>query len=162
MQNESNSLLTVKSSAFCDGEAIPLRCSARGESISPDFTLENMDTSAKSVAITMDDMSHPIFGIYNHWSIWNLPPQNKIPEGIPKGKTVPELGGAVQGIGYGRHRYKGPKPPKGANHTYQFTVYVLDTVLQLCPSAKKKQLLAGMEGHILQRAYLTGTYQSEK
>ena len=28
------------------------------------------------------------------------------------------------GIGYGFHRYVGPKPPKGKKHTYRFTVYL--------------------------------------
>jgi Raf kinase inhibitor-like YbhB/YbcL family protein len=162
MQTESlENRLTVKSTAFDDGEAIPLRNSARGENISPSFSISNISPCAKSIAITLDDMSHPIFGVYNHWVIWNIPVQDVIPEGIPRGKTVPSLGGALQGIGYGRYRYKGPKPPRGSTHIYQFTVYTVDCMLELPSSSKKKQLLASMDGHILQHAILSGTFQSE-
>jgi len=152
--------LVVTSIAFRDGGAIPLRYSARGEDISPSFSIDNISTCAKSISITMDDISHPIFKIYNHWSIWNIPIQNVIPENIPHGKYISALNDAVQGIGYGRHRYKGPKPPSKCIHTYQFTVYTLDCMLELPSSAKKKQLLTCMEGHVLQSAILSGTFQS--
>lgn len=155
-----NRIFSITSTAFCDGEPIPLRCSARGEDVSPGFKLKNMDSKAKSVVITMDDMSHPIFKIYNHWCIWNIPVQEEIPEGIPRGKTVPSLGGAVQGIGYGRHRYRGPKPPFKSIHTYQFTVYTLDCTLNLPSHCGEKELLNRMDGHILQRAMLSGTFQN--
>ncbi len=39
-------------------------------------------------------------------------------------QAVRMLGNARQGIGYGFHRYVGPKPPKGKKHTYRFTVYL--------------------------------------
>ena len=161
MQTESlENKLRIASSAFNDGEAIPLRYSARGEDISPSLSINNISPSAKSIAITLDDMSHPLFGTYNHWVIWNIPIQNMIPEGIPHKKIIPDLGGAVQGIGYGRHRYKGPKPPLKSTHIYQFTVYSVDCMLELPSNARKKELLACIEGHILQRAILSGTFQS--
>ncbi|HEX3038079.1 MAG TPA: YbhB/YbcL family Raf kinase inhibitor-like protein [Oscillospiraceae bacterium] len=162
MQAESlENRLTVKSTAFDDGESIPLRNSARGEDISPSFSISNISPNAKFIAITLDDMSHPIFGIYNHWVIWNIPVQDTIPEAILRGKTISSLGGAQQGIGYGRHRYKGPKPPRGSTHIYQFTVYTVDCMLELPSSSKKTQLLACMDGHILQSAILSGTFQSK-
>ena len=163
MQTEPlKSKLTVTSTEFRDGGAIPLRYSARGEDVSPSFSIDNISPCAKSIAIIMDYMSHPIFGIGNHWVIWNIPIQNMIPEGIPHGAFVSTLNGAVQGVGYGRHRYKGPKPPLQSTHTYQFNVYTLDCMLELSSSAKKKELLACMEGHILQRAILSGTFQTNR
>ena len=59
MQPESlENELRITSSAFNDGEVIPLRYSARGEDISPSFSLDNISPSAKSIAITLDDMSN--------------------------------------------------------------------------------------------------------
>lgn len=157
--NEEN-VLSVTSQAFREGQAIPLRNSARGENISPDISLHNLSLDAKAIAILMDDMSHPIFNVYNHWIIWNLPVQSEISEGIPHGKRLPN--GAIQGIGYGRHHYKGAKPPRGTTHAYRFTVYILDAVLKLPAGTRKKRLLAAMEGHILQSASLSGTFHSGK
>ncbi len=154
--------LKVTSSAFKEGGWMPVRYSCRGENCSPDFKLEGILSGAKSIAITLDDASHPFFPNYNHWLIWNLPVQAIISEGIPKGKSVERLNAAVQGVAYGRHRYRGPKPPFRSIHIYVFTVYVLDSRLNLPASSRKRDFLAAAEGHILQQATLSGKFQSRK
>lgn len=154
--------LQLYSSAFEDGGWIPARYTARSEDISPPFELVGLSLEAKTLAITLDDASHPIFPNYNHWVIWNLPIQETIPEGIPHGETLGSFGGAVQGIAYGRNRYKGPKPPLRSIHTYVFTIYVLDCTIHLSSSSKKQALLNQMEGHILQQASISGKYQSHR
>lgn len=155
-------ILKIKSKAFDEGVWIPVRHSARGEDLSPDFEIDGMSKNAKSIAITLDDASHPIFPNYNHWVIWNIPVQSVIPEGIPHGKSIDSLGGAVQGIGYGRNRYKGPKPPLKSIHTYVFTIYILDSKVDIASNGKKKDLLNEIEGHILQQATLSGKFQSHR
>jgi Raf kinase inhibitor-like YbhB/YbcL family protein len=150
--------LIVTSKAFEDGGRIPVKHSARGENLSPAFELRGITPNAKSIAITLDDASHPFFPNYNHWVIWNLPVQTVIPEGISRGKSVDSLGGAIQGVAYGRHRYKGPKPPFHSAHTYVFTVYVLDSHLNLSASSRKRDFLAVIDGHVLQKATLSGTF----
>jgi len=152
----------VTSTDFVEGDYIPIRYSARGEDISPPLQLDNISPEAKSIAITMDDASHPLFPNYNHWVIWNVPVQAVIPEAIPHGATLENLGNARQGIAYGRHRYKGPKPPFKSIHTYIFTVYILDSTCGLSENSHKKQLLSAMEGHILQKATLSGQFQNHR
>lgn len=88
--------------------------------------------------------------------------QNIVPEAVPCGKIVEALGGATQGITYGRNRYKGPKPPFRTIHTYVFTVYILDCKYGLSPKSKKGDLLGQMKGHILQQAILSGKFQSNR
>jgi len=151
--------LIVSSPSFVNG-MIPVEFTGDGEDKSPELVLENISEEAVSIAVIMDDLDHPIRG-YNHWVIWNIPPQNVIPEGITHGATVEEMGSALQGIGYGRHRYRGPKPPFGS-HRYQFHVFVLDTMLDLNADAYKKDLLAAMDGHILQYGSVTGSYPGVK
>ncbi len=153
-------LLTVKSKAFAEGDLMPIRYTARGEDLSPDFELKGIPDHAKSIAITCDDASHPLFPNYNHWVIWNIPVQEVIPEGIPRSATVDSLGGAIQGIAYGRNRYKGPKPPLKTLHTYVFTIYILDCKIDLGSSSRKRDLLNRMEGHILQQAILSGKFKN--
>ncbi|QQO08845.1 YbhB/YbcL family Raf kinase inhibitor-like protein [Breznakiella homolactica] len=149
---------TVSSPAFGNGETIPVRYTGRGEDLSPELQLSGLDRGARSLAVIMDDMGHPI-PAFNHWTIWNIPPQNVIPGGIPPGEQTDTLDGAVQGRGYGKNRYRGPKPPFNWSHVYRFTVYVLDTVLDIPPKSRKRDLLAAMDGHIIQQASLEGRFR---
>ena len=154
--------LKLSSRDFEAGGWISRKNSTRGENRSPALTLEGIAPEARSLAITMDDASHPLFKNYNHWVIWNLPVQAEIPGSIPPGKIVDSLDGAVQGMAYGRHAYKGPKPPFKAVHTYTFTAYVLDCEISLPPESHRAELLEVMAGHVLQRATLSGKFQSRR
>lgn len=146
-------------SVFEYGGKIPVDYTGHGKDISPKLYLSELSDKAKSLAIIMDDIKHPLFKIYNHWTIWNLPVTQEIPENIPYGEVLSDLGGAVQGIGYGRHKYRGPKPPLGTSHKYQYSVYVLDCRLDLKAKTKKAELLQAMDNHILQYGYTIGEYK---
>ncbi len=154
-----NKTLNFECVGLVNGDRFPVEYTGRGEDKSPKFILHNLSQEAKTIAIIMDDIKHHIFGTYNHWVIWNIPAQEIIPEAIPHGKTIPSLGDACQGIGYGRHKYAGPKPPKGKQHVYKFTIYVLDSSISLKNRAKKRHLLQAMEGHILQQGEITGVFE---
>lgn len=151
--------LTVKSKAFQEGGWIPEKYTARGADLSPDFKLTNIAPHAKSIAITLDDASHPFFPNYNHWVVWNIAVQPVIPEGIAHGKYVSGLS-ATQGIAYGKNRYKGPKPPFKSVHTYVFTIYILDCRIDLDAKGRKRNLINNIQGHILQQTILSGKFQS--
>lgn len=149
-------------------EALKVRCpgiqngkfllehTGRGTDRSPELILENLSPEAVTLAVVLEDMSHPIKG-FTHWVAWNLPVSDRIPEGIPAGKTIP--GGGAQGVAYGLHRYVGPKPPRRAKHTYRFTVYALDCALDLDSGARKKAFLRAAEGHILQSGSISGEFE---
>ena len=154
--------LIVTSPAFSEGGRIPLENTARGTDRSPELRLSGLCEEAVTLAVTMDDASHPLFPNYNHWVIWNLPPRAVIPAAIPRGGVVAELSGAVQGVAYGRNRYKGPKPPLKALHAYVFTVYVLDCAVELGPRSRKRDLLLAVKGHVLQKGTLIGKFQNLK
>lgn len=128
----------------------------RGQDRSPELILEGLSPEAVTLAVVLEDMSHPIKG-FTHWVIWDLPASDRIPGDIPAGKTLP--GGGVQGVAYGLHRYAGPKPPKGRTHTYRFTVCALDCVLTLSPDSRKKSFLRAAEGHVLQSGNISGAFE---
>jgi len=151
-------VLVVKTPAFEHEGLIPIEHTGYGADISPELHLKNIAENAASIAIVMDDLGHPIPS-YNHWIIWNIPVMETIPANIPRGETVAGLSGAIQGRGYGKHRYRGPKPPFNWSHRYQFNVYILDCVLDLPAASRKRGLLKAMEGHILQQAILVGHYR---
>jgi hypothetical protein len=57
-----------------------------------------------------------------------------------------------------RTGYGGPCPPIG-RHRYFHKLYALDTVLPDLGRPIKSQVEKAMEGHVLARAELVGTYQ---
>lgn len=141
-----------------DGVKFDLEYTGRGKDISPEFVIKNLSPNAKTIIITLEDLSHPIKE-FTHWIIWNIPAIDKIPKAISAGKQVASLGGAVQGIGYGFHRYAGPKPPKGKSHKYCFTIYVLDCQLDLKAFSTKKKVLKEAHDHIVQQGKICGYFE---
>jgi Raf kinase inhibitor-like YbhB/YbcL family protein len=148
--------LKFQCSAFDEQGCFRIEYTGCGQDLSPEFTLENLSPAAKTLAVTLEDLSHPIKG-FTHWVIWNIPASNRIPAGLPKGKTLGHA--AEQGLAYGWHRYAGPKPPKGKTHTYRFTLYALDCTLDLCGNCFKKRFLKEIQGHILQKGEAAGSFR---
>lgn len=152
--------IDITTKAFVDGGMMPTKYTGLGEDLSPPLELGKVAKDAKTIAIIMDDLDHPL-GMYNHWVIWNIPSEfTKIPEGITKGTVVKELGGAIQGKSAygGKHYYRGPLPPFGT-HRYIFKVYILDTEINLKFDASKVDLQKAIDGHILQFGTITGKFR---
>ncbi len=138
-----------------DGGKFPIDNTGRGADVSPEFILHNLTPEAKSLVVTLEDQSHPIKS-FTHWIIWNIPAADVIPGAISAGKIV---NGMVQGLGYGLHKYAGPKPPKGKSHKYCFTVYTLDCFIDAKPSSTKAKVLAKASGHILQQGRISAYFE---
>lgn len=157
-----NSTLVVTSLGFKHNGSMPVEYTGYGMDNSPPLSVSGLSQETMSLAIIMVDLDVPFVREYPHWLIWNLPVKTEIPGSIPHGETLEELGGARQGIAYGKHEYRGPKPPKFIRtpHRYVFTVYALDTVLETDQGANKKSLLKAMQGHILQQGTITGIYKN--
>jgi len=150
----------ITSPAFAEGAEIPVRYTCDGENISPPLNWSDGPAGTASFALIMDD---PDAGNYTHWVIFNLPPSSSsLPEDVPKVEKL--ASGVLQGkiasggIGY-PIGYFGPCPFKGSSHHYCFTLYALDTSLDLAAGASKEQVLKAMEGHILTQSQLIGIYQ---
>ena len=151
--------LIVTSPAFAPEGWMPNSSSGFGEDFSPEIHIDDIDAGAVSLAITLDDLGHPIRPGYNHWVAWNIPPASVLPEHLPKGAVVELPFHMEQGLAYGKHCYRGPKPPLNWNHRYRFTVYVLDALLHISTDSDKSTMLKAMEGHLLQTGVLYGKYQ---
>ena len=105
----------------------------------------------------MDDPDAP-GGTWVHWVAWDIS-DTKLPENLPEAATDESALGHIRygTSSWGRVGYGGPCPPSGT-HRYYFKVYALDRELDLGTEATKAALLASMEGHILARGELMGTY----
>lgn len=141
-----------------DGGRFPVEHTGRGKDISPEFIIRNLSANAVTLMITLEDLSHPIKR-FTHWIIWDIPAADRIMKAIPSGKETASLRGAIQGIGYGFHRYAGPKPPEGKSHKYCFTVYALDCKLNLKPSSFKRKVLRKANTHIIQKGRIYGYFE---
>jgi Raf kinase inhibitor-like YbhB/YbcL family protein len=89
--------------------------------------------------------------------LYNLPPDaGGLPEGISS-SNLPA--GTREGVNdWRRTGYGGPCPPIG-RHRYFHKLYALDVVLEDLQQPTKSRLLKAMEGHVIARAEIVGTYQ---
>ncbi len=144
--------LTITSSAFADGKAIPARYACDGPDISPPLAFGAVPDGTRSLALIVDDPDAPV-GTWVHWVMWNVPADvHAVGEG-----SVPA--GAKQGVNdFRRNSYGGPCPPSGT-HRYYFRLYALDTTLDLAPSTDRGALEKAMKGHIIAHGQLMGTYR---
>ncbi len=151
--------INILSSMFKNDDWIPDDCSGYGKDLSPELRIESIPQGTVSFAIILDDLDHPLFSEFNHWVAWNIPRTDIIPGALSKGGALEAPIHIEQGIGYGKHVYRGPKPPFNGKHRYRFQVYALDTMIQLKPNSKKKNLKNSMDGHILAVGEIIGIYQ---
>jgi Raf kinase inhibitor-like YbhB/YbcL family protein len=149
---------SLSSDAFPDHNPVPVRHTCSGPNVSPRLKWTEAPAGAGAFALIVDDPDAP-GGNFVHWVLYNLDPQVKeLAEGVPATDRLP--GGALQGRnGFGKIGYGGPCPPPGKPHRYFFTLYALDGKLNLASGATREQLEKAMQGHILGKAQLMGTFQ---
>ena len=109
--------LNVRSIAFSQGGHIPKKYSCEGENINPPLEINRFPKETKTLAIIVEDPDAPR-GIFDHWLVWNLSPNEPISENY--------IGGVSGRNSFGNIGYGGPCPPSGS-HRYYFKVYALDT-----------------------------------
>lgn len=140
---------------------IPARYTCDGEDISPALHWSDIPAGTESLALIVDDPDAPDPAdpkmTWLHWVLYNIPSRARtLPEGAGKG-DLPE--GTLEGQNdWKRTGYGGPCPPVG-RHRYFFKLYALDAVLPDLKEPTKEELEGAMEGHVLSKAELVGTYQ---
>ncbi|MFA6066701.1 MAG: YbhB/YbcL family Raf kinase inhibitor-like protein [Candidatus Babeliaceae bacterium] len=147
--------MLLTSPNFSHNKEIPSHYTCDGKNISPALQWENVPNNTKSFALIVDDPDAP-HTTFVHWVVFNIPAEMRaLPEGVKKGNFA-------QGItDFSTPQYGGPCPPSGT-HRYFFTLYALDTQLDLAQGATKEQLLDAIKGHVLGKAELIGLYQRKK
>jgi Raf kinase inhibitor-like YbhB/YbcL family protein len=153
--------MTLTSTAFAAGEAIPALYTCEGQDVSPPLAWQRMPESAKSLVLIVDDPDAPDPAAprmtWVHWLLYDLPPTVT---GLPQGVTQAALpAGTRQGRNdWKRTGYGGPCPPVG-RHRYFHKLYALDVRLGDLSSPDKRALEAAMHGHVIASAELVGTFQ---
>ena len=147
----------ISSEAFVNGDTIPTEYTCGGQDVSPPLRWSGQPTGTQSLVLIIDDPDAP-GGNWVHWVLFNVPGHTTgLAEGASSNKTLPE--GSVQGVNdFGNFSYGGPCPPPGLAHRYYFTLYALDSELSAGSSPKKADIVKEMEGHILGKSELMGTF----
>ena len=150
--------IVLSSTAFKEGDRIPVKYTCDGQDISPALVWDEPPQQTEAFVLMVDDPDAP-GGVFTHWMIFNIPANtHQFGEGVPIQEQLES--GALQGKNdFGKIGYRGPCPPSGSSHRYRFTIYALDQRLNLKAGASKKQVIDAMQGHILAQGRLTGTYQ---
>jgi Raf kinase inhibitor-like YbhB/YbcL family protein len=169
--------ITVESSAFKDGGAIPKDYTGDtgAKNVSPPLTWSGAPATTREFALILDDPDANFGGRgpFVDWVIYKIPGTAKgLPEAVPMGATInaPGLTGAINGLsGFNAFQrpgapplepgYRGPAPPPGAPHHYHFTVYALSTPLDVKEGLDKPALLKAMEGKIAGQGEIVGVFQ---
>jgi Raf kinase inhibitor-like YbhB/YbcL family protein len=148
--------MKLTSPAFSHNEAIPTKYTCDGENVSPVLSWSDAPSGTNSFALIVDDPDAPA-KTWVHWILFNIPDTTKAL--FENTNVGPFIQGATDFDG--KQGYGGPCPPSGTHH-YHFTLYALDTLLDLPAGASKEALLNAMHGHILEKTTLIGTYQRKK
>ena len=156
--------ITLRSSAFDAGTAIPKRHAygGEGDNLSPELGWSGVPEATQEFALICDDPDAPSPQPWVHWVIYKIPRDARgLAEGVPARARLDSPRGALQGknswkeIGWG-----GPFPPPGhGTHHYHFKLYALDAPLALDAGATKAELVRAMQGHVIARGELGGTYR---
>ncbi len=153
--------LLFSSTSFTHEGEIPRQHTCEGTDVSPSLAWSGAPRDTQSFALVVDDPDAPDpkapKRVWVHWVLYDLPASLG---GLAEGVALDELpAGTHEGNNdWGVTGYRGPCPPIG-RHRYFHKLYALDTMLPDPGTLTKKELEAAMEGHVLARAELMGTYQ---
>jgi Raf kinase inhibitor-like YbhB/YbcL family protein len=157
-------VFTLRSASFSHRGEIPSRFTCEGADVSPALSWSGLPDGTQSLALIVDDPDVPDpkapRRTWVHWVLYNLPPAAA---GLPEAAAEDALpAGTRQGLSdWRRTGYGGPCPPIG-RHRYFHKLYALDAVLPDLEKPGKAELERAMEGHVLGRAELVGSYQKKR
>ncbi len=145
--------MQLTSPAFEHMSTIPAEYGFEGENKNPPLAMSGVPAGATSLAILMHDPD-AVRGDFLHWVAWNLPASttNIAPGALPAGAITGQNS-------IGQAEYMRPAPPPGSGtHHYMFTLYALDSSLDLPPDASRADIESAIAAHTLATADLTGLY----
>jgi Raf kinase inhibitor-like YbhB/YbcL family protein len=156
--------LVLTSSAFSHQGSIPSLYTCEGRDVSPPLAWSGVPAGARSLALVVDDPDAPDPAApkrtWVHWVLYDIPVATLVlPEGVAS-SNLPR--GTREGTNdWGRTGYGGPCPPIG-RHRYVHKLYALDVTLGDRGALRKVELEKVMEGHVLAKAELIGTYEKTR
>ncbi len=172
LEQQPSMVMEVTTDSLTESGLIDARNTCDGVDLSPPLAWTGVPEGTQSFALMVDDIDADE-GIFSHWVVVGMPPETvALDEGsVPKGAVVGMNDFKTLG-------YRGPCLLSGSQnkekdaHTYVFTVYALDTTLNLQTgfanspfrrggsSVDRNTLLAAIDGHILGAGAFSADYSS--
>lgn len=158
---EAPATLFVTSEVFTDNAPIPARYTADGAGLSPPLAVSGLPKDTAALVLFVEDPDAPSPHPLVHLIAWNLPPQDRT---FPEGAFASPSGvGDRHDLGRNSFLKEGwlpPDPPTGHGpHRYLFQVFALSQPLNLPASPGRSALLDALDGNVIAKGVLTGTYE---
>ena len=153
--------LVLTSAAFTHQGSIPQQYTCQGRDVSPPLSWSGAPEGTKGFVLIVDDPDAPDPAApkrtWVHWVLYAIPPTaTSLAEAVTTAKLP---AGTREGTNdWNRTGYGGPCPPVG-RHRYFHNLYALDVELGDLGPARKDEVEKAIDGHVLAKAELIGTYQ---
>lgn len=154
-------MLALTSAAFTHQGSIPQQFTCQGRDESPPLAWSGVPEGTLSFVLIMDDPDAPDPAApkrtWVHWVLYSIPvTASGLSEATVTARLPP---GTREGLNdWNRTGYGGPCPPVG-RHRYFHKLYALDVDLGDLGTPRKADVEKAMDGHVLAKTELIGTYQ---
>jgi len=155
--------IVLSSSSFQDGATMPTPFAAKaigGENQSPPLEWSNLPSGTAEVVLVMEDPDAPLPVTSMHLVATGISPHIS---GFPAGSLNRHTQSSQVRLGkglMGRRGYASPMPPPSHGaHRYVFQIFALDRALKTDIAFDRKILLREIEGRVLARGRLIGTFE---
>ncbi|MEE6178581.1 YbhB/YbcL family Raf kinase inhibitor-like protein [Mycobacterium sp. 050134] len=150
--------ISVSSTAFTDGGPMPRSAAGKGagDNVSPPLRWAGLPPGTGQVLLVIDDIDVPLPRPLLHTVALIEPTLDEIAAGALQPGSP---GVRFVRADLGHRGYAGPRPiPGHGPHRYRFHVFAVDRPIVETP-VTAKALFASVNGHVLARGTLTGTYE---
>jgi Raf kinase inhibitor-like YbhB/YbcL family protein len=150
--------LVLISPAFMPGAAIPTEYTCDGADVSPPLAWSGTPGGTRSFVLVVEDPDAP-GGVFRHWAAFDIAPgATGLAAGYGAGRTADRFREARND--FGQTGYRGPCPPPGAAHHYDFRLLAIGRPsLDLTPAATAFAVSQMAEPYVIGEAELVGTYR---
>jgi len=133
------------------GELDPCFTADEEDAVAPPLEWTAPPPGALELALVVEDATGNSSEPRCHWLVWGLPGQRGK---LLEGEVPPRTGKNA----LGNSEWLLPDLPEGEPHQYVFQLFALELPLTLMPGAKREDLLAAMEGHVVASTALVAQY----
>lgn len=165
-QRRAVQVMTLTSTAWPDGGAIPAKYTQAGEQVSPPLTWGNVPDNTACFVLIAHDLDATVgTGTDDvlHWMLWNIPGASRsLPEAVPQGNQLPD---GTRQISASGPYFRGPGAPSaGPAHHYVFEIYALDATIDVpavgqSPALTRAAVVAAMAGKVRGKGVYVGLFK---
>lgn len=150
--------IAVSSSAFADGDALPVRFTDDGAGTSPPLQWDGVPAGSAAVAIVVEDADSPTPAPLVHLIAYPLPGDDgQLAEGA--GSTEPPAV-PLGPNSFLKNAWLPSDPPPGhGGHRYVFQVFALDAAPDLGEHPGRGKIVDALIEHAVAKGVLIGTYE---